>query len=502
MVFCGFWCLEILSLTLDLLGFGETVGSVCVFVSVCVIGAFACTLEIGSDDHLANSRVHKKHVSVAMESDLKRSDASRKSFRLPAKSRQAPAPPNSSANIVHSATAATTPIRLYNTSMSPSQPSAVDKTVVAPATATVAVGMRLKTFGPGGCVGGNDPYQKPLKLADILKPNNDCIAVAAANNNNNNNNKPLHGLNAMEAPKSPGVETSLEVLKDLEKRINRIEMNEKLKQSINGRKLTGTDGNAVGGKLVQIKNQYADRENLTKAGLDSASTSSAGLDQSDENDSSFFQRNSDGRSSIGATIALKAIIDAKPSNGDGAFSSTKPVSRTVSDTKSVENSVRKLRISYMQKQLGQQHIQKQQNHATAAMVVVNSREHISSFAGSKSGPLSPLTSKKKENTIVVDKTKLTTSTAADSSRNTNTSKLSHSSSLKRETLRHPITPTTATTTTTPTTPTSVKLNKKHQQVIWDSLYSLFCRCRHQKCTRISVAICAQNTQQKREGRER
>lgn len=392
-----------------------------------------------------------------MESDLKRGDASRKSFRVPAKSRQAPIPPTkpSSHVAMQSTAAATTPIRLYNTSMSPSLSSAVDKTVATPAITTVATGMRLKTFAPIGCVAGSDANQKPLKLADILRPSG-----GIAPSHNGNTSKTYTSATA-DATKSTGAETSLDVLKDLEKRINRIEMNEKLKQSINGRTAI-----ADGGKLVQIKNQYADRENLTKAGLDSSSTLSAGLDQTSENETSFFQRNSVERSSIGGTIALKAIIDTKPTNDGGAFTSTKPVSRTVSDTKTAENSALKLRLNYMQKQLHERQLQKQpaiqQNNSTAA-IVVNSREHISSFAGSKNGPLSPLTSKKKENTIVVDKTKLATSTIVDSSRSTNTSKLSHSSSLKRETLRHPI---TAMATATTPTERSVKLNKKHLQVIW------------------------------------
>lgn len=392
-----------------------------------------------------------------MESDLKRGDASRKSFRVPAKSRQAPIPPTkpSSDATVQSTAAATTPIRLYNTSMSPSLSSAADKTVAMPTITTVATGMRLKTFASGGRVVGSDANQKPLKLADILRPS-DSIAPR-----HNGNTPKTYTSATADATKSTGAETSLDVLKDLEKRINRIEMNEKLKQSINGRTAL-----VDGGKLVQIKNQYAERENLTKAGLDSSSTLSAGLDQTSENETSFFQRNSDERSSIGGTIALKAIIDTKPTNDGGAFTSTKPVSRTVSDTKTAENSALKLRLNYMQKQLHERQLQKQpaiqQNNSTAA-IVVNSREHISSFAGSKNGPLSPLTSKKKENAIIVDKTKLATSTIVDSSRSTNTSKLSHSSSLKRETLRHPIT--TMATATTPTE-RSVKLNKKHPQVIW------------------------------------
>lgn len=387
--------------------------------------------------------------------------------------------------------------------MSSSQPSVVDKTVVAPVTTTAAVGIRLKTFGPGGNVGGSDTNQRPLKLADILKPN-ECIVA-----NNNFAKKVYANVNVDDTPKSTGAETSLEVLKDLEKRINRIEMNEKLKQTLNGRR-TMADGDAAmtsANKLVQIKNQYAERENLAKAGLDSSSTLCADLDQSDENETSFFQRNADGRSSIGGTIALKAIIDAKPLSG-GAFTSTKPVSRTVSDAKSVENSVQKLRINYMQKPLGQQPLQKQQslqqNHSTAAMVV-DSREHIASFAGNKSGPLSPLTSKKKENTIVVDKTKLTTNTLADSSRIANTSKLSHSSSFKRETLRHPITPITTMTTvaaaTASPTERSVKPNRKHQQVIWircsgiRSIQFVVRRRHHKLFARISVSYqCTKHTE--------
>lgn len=426
-------------------------------------------------DSIAPICVGTKHVSHAMESDLKRSDASRKSFRVPAKSRQAPSPPKSSVNNVVEAetvAAATTRYRLYNAmTMSPSQPSAVDKTAVAPVVATVAMGIQLKTFRPGGCVSGSDTNSRPLKLADILKPN-ECTVT-------NNYYTKKCTTNAVDTPKTSGVETSLDVLKDLEKRINRIEMNEKLKQTINGRKMMADGDGAMASKLFQIRNQYADRENLTKAGLDSSSTLSADLEQSTENENSFFRRNSDERSSIGGTIALKAIIDVKPSSG-GAFSNTKPVLRTVSDAKSAENSAKKFRINYMQKTLGQQQLQKQKslqvNNSTVAMIV-SSREHITSFADTKSGPLSPLTCKKKENTFVVDKMKLTTGTIADGSRNANTSKLSHSSSLKRETLRHPIAP-TATTATTVTTVTaaasataspterSVKLNKKHQQVIW------------------------------------
>lgn len=402
-----------------------------------------------------------------MESDLKRGDVSRKSFRVPAKSRQAPAPPKSSTNVT-TVTVEKTPIRLYNTTMSPSRPSTVEETLVAPATASVAVGMRLKTFETNECIDGGNVNQKPLKLADILRPNECNVINNTDNNDIVNNYKQLH-INVMNTPKSSGIETSLDVLKDLEKRINRIEMNEKLKQSINSR-------NGMSDRGTQsTKNQYADRENLTKAGLNSSSTLSTNLEQTEENKISFFERNSNVRSSTGGTIALKTIIDENTSNDDD-FLCKKPITRTVSDTKSIENSLQKLRINYMQKQFGQQQLQKQQslqqNNSTAA-IVVNSREHITSFAGSKNGPLSPLTSKKKENAIIVDKTKLTTNTINDSHPNTNISKLSHSSSLKRETLRHPITPMTTTSTpktstTMATMPTerSVKQNKKYQQVIW------------------------------------
>lgn len=362
-----------------------------------------------------------------MESDLKRGDVSRKSFRLPAKSRQAPSPPKVAANVAESTAmaAAKTPIRLYNTTTTSSpRPSAL----VVPAAAVAAVGTHMKTFGPGECVRG-ETKQKPLKLADILQPD-ECQTAKY------NNNQKFY-VNAMDAPIPSGIETSLDVLKDLEKRINRIEMNEKLKQSINGRKATA-NGEATG-ELFQIKNQYTDRENLTRAGLDSSSTLSTGYEQSDENETKFFQRNSNERSSTGGTIALKSIIiDDHPL-------------------------AQKSRNNYKQMQPGRQQLQKQQslhqNNSTAA-IDVNGREHITSFAGSKNASLTPLTSKKKESTIVVDKTKLATNTIADTSRrSTNTPKLSHSSSLKRETLRHHITPTTPTERT-------VKLNKKHSQVIW------------------------------------
>lgn len=392
-----------------------------------------------------------------MESDLKRSDVSRKSFRIPQKLKRAPAPPtttiatitmttttlslagipsNPKNNLTTPKTDTTTVNRLRNSAHS------LNSKTSSTLSPTYVNSLLLKTFQSTDYANETIPIKsQSLKLSDILNPSQNEVI----NDKNNINDSSV-------AERSNSPKTSLDVLKELENHINQIEINEKIKQTFSNEST----------KLAKVTNQYANQQNLMNAGLSSNSTVSGCniiYSPDDENklnakeninssESGFFQRGIDARLSTGGAFGMTIKSNAKQLSPCNPLS--KPVLRTVSDTKSAEHSAQKLRFGLLNKQISQQ------------SKIVNSKQSNGSSPLIANSPLSPTTNKNKENAVCMDKNNDETSVSAVQS---NHLKLSHSSSLKRhaestkkqkETLRHTITPTNS--------ERSAKDNKKYHQV--------------------------------------
>lgn len=291
---------------------------------------------------------------------------------------------------------------------------------------------------------------RSLKLSDILKPTANEVGdkkipshdIAGGGGNNNAHVASVNTKVAIGADGDNGDyesdKTSLDVLKDLEKRLSRMEQSALLKAEQTSAERNGADINR---KLIKIKNQYADRENLTRAGIESSTESTLGPgneSDADSNENIYFVRGGNARSSI----AVAGSPKTRPSKQSGPGSApSKPVARALSDTKAAENSVHKIRFNYLQKKMGQDQTRK---------LPLQSKIDCSSHATDPvhaAGPLSPLSHKKKENVAAVDQANA--SRPVDKHAN-----FSHVASSKRDALRHPITPTQQ----------AAKLNKRDYQV--------------------------------------
>lgn len=258
----------------------------------------------------------------------------------------------------------------------------------------------------------------PLKLSDILKPSSTSPMSVDMKNKNKNIPEPL----------SP--ESSLDVLRQLEKRINQMEIDEKIKNIFPNKPV----------EMIKVKNRYANHENLLNTGISNVASSGTEFGQSDEDDdgatnADSFKRGADGRSSVSGAINK---------NVNSLIKNTKPVLRTASDTKTVENTVQMMRLGLKNKQMATQRKRDQSPASTttqkgSATMIGSSRS--GTITPSAKSPLSPLTNKKKENIILMEKEQL------NAGSNEKTNNTSHSSLLKRrgndnnqETLRHRITP--------------------------------------------------------------
>lgn len=277
-----------------------------------------------------------------------------------------------------------------------------------------------------------------LKLSDILKPSTnevddkntshdiDCNDINNTNSNNNDfiyaNTKVIIGANDNNGDYVSD-KTSIDVLKDLEKRLSRMEQTQLLKTNeklyhINDKMTMDSNRNGI----KKLKNQYAERENLTKAGIESSTESSFGpFNESDidSNENIYFVRGLNSRSSITCVDTPKSKLSHESNKNDNNIGNSilpiKPVVRALSDTKAAENSVHKIRMNYMQKKLCQDQIRTNPNH-TKIDCSVNDTNHTVS-------PISPLSHKKKEHNFSIDK---------------QTNK-PHTTLKRRDALRHPIT---------------------------------------------------------------
>lgn len=158
--------------------------------------------------------------------------------------------------------------------------------------------------------------------------------------------------------------------------------------------------------MVKVTNRYGDHENLLKTGISNITSGTALCYEGDEDEATeqHFQRGAASRSSTSAVVTSKLLPKTK---------TTKPVNRTASDTKNVENTIKMMRIAL-----------KKQDNGTNGTEMDGVRD--------ATGPLSPLSSKKKEDMVFVESAKISNQKPVEV-QNT------HKNRLKNlETLRHNI----------------------------------------------------------------
>lgn len=348
---------------------------------------------------------------------MQRDDIARKSFRVPAHraiKRLAPAPPPRSDSIDKSATTLlndkkTNELNIRNTlnskvlSSGASAKEAPSTTSTSDTRKYTVTGVSSRLYNETSKMNSTKSdlikvdagYN--LKLSD-LKVNTEEYGGTLGRNDKakkdffNSNKDPVDGAHKVHV-------SSTDALNQLEKHIHQMEIDSK----------TNSIFDPKPKPMTKVTNRYGDHENLLNTGISNVTSGTALCYEADEDDEPEhnFKRGAASRSSTSAVVTSK-LPKTK---------TTKPVNRTASDTKNVENTIKMMRIA----------LKKQDN------VVAGTNGKESPIRDS-TGPLSPLSIKKKEDMVFVETEKVTANQKPIEVQNT------HKNRLKNlETLRHNIT---------------------------------------------------------------
>lgn len=346
---------------------------------------------------------------------MQRDDIARKSFRVPAHratKRLAPAPPPRSDSIDKSATTLlndkkTNELNMRNTLNSKVLSSGtsgrdVPSTSETRKFAVTGVSARLYNEMPkinstkSEVIKVEGDYN--LKLSDIKMSSDEYGGTLGRNEKAkkdffNSNKDPVDGSHKVHV-------SSTDALNQLEKHIHQMEIDSK----------TNSIFDPKPKPMIKVTNRYGDHENLLNTGISNVTSGAALCYEADEDDEpeQNFKRGVASRSSTSAVVTSKLLPKTK---------TTKPVNRTASDTKNVENTIKMMRIA----------LKKQEN------VVGGTNGNEIGDVRDSTGPLSPLSIKKKEDMVFVETEKITNQKPVEV-QNT------HKNRLKNlETLRHNIT---------------------------------------------------------------
>lgn len=346
---------------------------------------------------------------------MQRDDIARKSFRVPAHraaKRLAPAPPPRSDSIDKSATTLlndkkTNELNMRNTLNSKVLSSATSGKE-GPSTSETrkfaVTGLSSRLYNETSKMNSTKSEvikvdgDYSLKLSDIKISTEEYGGTLGRNEKAkkdffNSNKDPVDGPHKVHV-------SSNDALNQLEKHIHQMEIDSK----------TNSIFDPKPKPMVKVTNRYGDHENLLNTGISNVTSGTALCYEADEDDEPdhHFKRGVASRSSTSAVVTSKLLPKTK---------TTKPVNRTASDTKNVENTIKMMRIA----------LKKQDNVASGT----NGNEM--GEVRDSTGPLSPLSIKKKEDMVFVETEKITNQKPIEV-QNT------HKNRLKNlETLRHNIT---------------------------------------------------------------
>lgn len=228
--------------------------------------------------------------------------------------------------------------------------------------------------------------------------------------------------------------TSIDMLNQLEKHINQMELDSKTNELFPSVPLQhlqhATSAQQHIKPMIKLTNRYGDHENLLNTGISNVTSGTAlcyDADNDEDSESGEFRRGGDSRSSTIAVSSSKMM----------ALKVKKPIGRTVSDTKSAETTVKILRMGLKPKDDDNNN---QKNGSPKAnrppTGIVGNNNNI--------GLMSPLTNKKKEDTIMVQKDKIVLNSRAAATEETAAPPQSQQPVppkryIDRETLRHAVT---------------------------------------------------------------
>lgn len=392
--------------------------------------------------------------------DLKRDDIARKSIRLRVSKRLAPVPPtriesipsptssSSSSSILDSVPSTRVErqineINLRNTLVSPVPSFARISTFDAtPISSPQSVDVDVP----------DAPSEQFLKLSDIKK----CSAVSLDRNNQARmefftqpTGRTAAPLSVRPPTTSQTTPSSIDMLNQLEKHIHQMEIDSKANEVF-----ASPTTNMPTKPMIKMTNRYGDHENLLNTGISNvASGSGLGYDGTDGDDDDDLEPRPFQRGAGQArNSTLGVSLGAAPKVG-------KPIGRTVSDTKNVESVVKSIRMGLKKMDEDLKNTAANRLSAAAAKAKAQQASQNSHYQPSSNGnTMSPLTNKKKEDTILVaDRERLplphghrprmsatsaasgTAATPAQAAPPTGTKRY-----VDRETLRHAITSPTAT----------------------------------------------------------
>lgn len=222
----------------------------------------------------------------------------------------------------------------------------------------------------------------------------------------------------------PATTTSIDVLNKLEQHINQMELDTKTNELFSA---------IPAQPLIKMNNRYGDHTNLLNTGISNVASGTAlcyDADNDDDHEPAEFKRASESRNS---TIAVSGASRMN-GNGIGNLSKVKkPVSRAMSDTKNAETTVKIMRLKKADDETKAEQ---------TARPPIGKPMHAM---------MSPLTNKKKEDTILMeaDKISLNSRARAVATASSTAQPLIQPSSapmprriVDRETLRHTVTPPT------------------------------------------------------------
>lgn len=199
-------------------------------------------------------------------------------------------------------------------------------------------------------------------------------------------------------PTSNATPTSLDVLSQLERHIYKMELDTKANEHFPD-DATNTSATTTMTQIetnrMKFNNRYGDHENLLNTGISNVASGTALCYDADNDDDpephGGFKRASESRNS---TIAVSG--GGTTSGAGGAISKVKkPISRTVSDTKNAETTVKIMRMGI-----------KKMDDGGGAQSTATTTTTATSSATKPIVLMSPLTSKKKEDTILLEHEKI------------------------------------------------------------------------------------------------
>lgn len=239
------------------------------------------------------------------------------------------------------------------------------------------------------------------------------------------NNDKTAPVSLKQVTSQPATTTSIDVLNKLEQHINQMELDTKTNELFSA---------IPAQPLIKINNRYGDHTNLLNTGISNVTSGTAlcyDADNDDDPEPAEFKRASESRNS---TIAVSSSGASRANgNGIGSLSKVKkPVSRAMSDTKNAETTVKIMRL----KKADDDDTKAEQS----ARPPIGKPMHAM---------MSPLTNKKKEDTILMEADKISLNSRARAVANASSTAqqvLQPSSApmprriVDRETLRHTVTP--------------------------------------------------------------